>query len=505
MANAETLAAARQRRSQRVAKSGAQSVAVPALGSIKSPSPVSPVSSFIEKPLHFSESPTPMEPSSDDGLPISIPLITTRSNTKCKSGYELLLDDASDVVDKPAKKKRHAPEPTSQDDSDTEEVPPKKKKPGLKPKPKPKAAPKAKASTRRKKKVPTSDSESMEVADKEKPKPAAPPIVLMVPEATSDGSQRLSIQSPMSFEDALELIHETIGCVGVACKPTLGYKLLTANQKSATINLRTENDWSGLITDVMAKAKTKTDVSVLVSVFPDNYMLSLRAITKKKPTASKKKGKTTIMDLNNDESADENDAGVEDGEKKAMAELDAEYRKCLRKNRVTKTTPPEGDLFSMFHRKAKDGPTPGSAGPLGLGQYNPYYPYPMPPLFGGPPPGFPSYHPHLPPAQQLPSESAIHPMLSSDPPDDDVAYPSIIDFIAGLIRVVPGREGLRAVGETLDSLHYFQIDEIVSLTVDDLGTVRFGTVVPGDATYLLEKVRREVKRLDKLARCSCHS
>jgi hypothetical protein len=74
----------------------------------------------------------------------------------------------------------------------------------------------------------------------------------------------------MLFEDALELIHETIGCVGVACKPTLGYKLLTANQKSATINLRTENDWSGLITDVMAKAKTKTDVSVLVSVFPDN-------------------------------------------------------------------------------------------------------------------------------------------------------------------------------------------------------------------------------------------
>jgi hypothetical protein len=84
-------------------------------------------------------------------------------------------------------------------------------------------------------------------------------------------------------------------------------------------------------------------------------------------------------------------------------------------------------------------------------------------------------------------------MLSSDPPDDDVAYPSIIDFIAELIHVVPRWEGLCVVGETLDSLHYFQIDEIVSLTVDDLGTVQFGTVVPGDATYLLEKVRREVK------------
>jgi hypothetical protein len=63
------------------------------------------MSSFIEKPFHFPESPTPMEPSSDDGLPILILLITTRSNTKHKSGYELLSDDASDVVDKPAKKK----------------------------------------------------------------------------------------------------------------------------------------------------------------------------------------------------------------------------------------------------------------------------------------------------------------------------------------------------------------------------------------------------------------
>jgi hypothetical protein len=52
-------------------------------------------------------------------------------------------------------------------------------------------------------------------------------------------------------------------------------------------------------------------------------------MTKKKPTASKKKGKTTIMDLNNNESADENDTGMEDGEKKAMAELDTKYRKCM--------------------------------------------------------------------------------------------------------------------------------------------------------------------------------
>jgi hypothetical protein len=45
---------------------------------------------------------------------------------------------------------------------------------------------------------------------------------------------------------------------------------LTAIQKSVAINLCTENDWSGLVTDVMAKAKTKKDVSVIISVFPEN-------------------------------------------------------------------------------------------------------------------------------------------------------------------------------------------------------------------------------------------
>jgi hypothetical protein len=62
-------------------------------------------------------------------------------------------------------------------------------------------------------------------------------------------------------------------------------------------------------------------------------MVSLRAMTKKKSAAStKKKGKMTIMDPNNNDSAGEDDdnEGVADGEKKAMAELDAEYRKCMR-------------------------------------------------------------------------------------------------------------------------------------------------------------------------------
>ncbi|KAJ7888985.1 hypothetical protein B0H13DRAFT_2341725 [Mycena leptocephala] len=165
--------------------------------------------------------------------------------------------------------------------------------------------------------------------------------------------------------------------------------------------------------------KTKKDLIVVISMFADNPVAS-----------TKKKGKMTIMDLNNEDSAgeDENDEGVADVEKKAMAShvhLSFNQRRawavslaCGTTN-VTKITPPQGDLFSMFHRKAKDGTTPGPAGPPA--QYNSYYPYPMPPLFGGLPPAFPGYHPHPPAASQLPSGSAIHPQLSSDPAEEDVS------------------------------------------------------------------------------------
>ncbi|KAJ6540646.1 hypothetical protein B0H19DRAFT_1381659 [Mycena capillaripes] len=514
MANGGTLAAARERKSQRLAAGKANSTTV----LTRSSSPDSTQSTLAAHSLHSIKSQTAMTLSSDDGLPSSISLPAARSKSKrISDSAAVLSDDASDVIAKPRKRGRPA---KVRSDSEIEEVAekPPRQKPG--PKPRPKAVPK-KGKPVKKKKAPVSDSESVEVVGKEKP---APSIVLMVPEATSEGSQRLAIQATISFEDALELIHETIGCVSVVQKPTLAYKLSTANQKSATINLRTVNDWDGLVTDAKAKMATKKDLSVAISVFPDNYMASLRATMKKQPAAStKKKGKMTIMDLNNTDSAgeDDDDEAVADGEKRAMAELDAEYRKCMRccptyvckidrsgehvhlsfnqrrawavsmacgTNNVTKTTPPQGDLFTMFHRKAKEGPTPVPAGPSA--QYHPYYPYPMLPLFGDPQQAFPRYH-HAPPAPQLPSGPAIHPHLSSDPPEEDVSYPSIIDFIATLIHAVPQRADLRALGDTLDSLHFYQINEIVSLTVDDLGTERFGPVAPGDATYVLERVRRE--------------
>ncbi|KAJ7844722.1 hypothetical protein B0H14DRAFT_2585033 [Mycena olivaceomarginata] len=186
-------------------------------------SPASTLSSLAELPFHFPESPAPMAPSSDDDLPSSIPLPANRSHSKCKSGSALLFDDESDFIAEPGKKKRGWPRKV-RSDSEVEEVVHKapKKKPG--PKPKPKAVPKVKPA--KKKKTLVSDSESIEMVEKKKP---APPIVLMVPEATSEGSQRLSMLTMTSFEDTLELIHEPIGCVSVVQKPTLAYKLSTAN------------------------------------------------------------------------------------------------------------------------------------------------------------------------------------------------------------------------------------------------------------------------------------
>lgn len=80
------------------------------------------------------------------------------------------------------------------------------------------------------------------------------------------------------------------------------------------------------------------------------------------------------------------------------------------------------------------------------------------------------------------------------------AYTSVIDFIETLITKFPQRESLREAGEALDSLHYFDINEITSLTADDLGTDKFGNVLRGDTEYLLVQARKEVKRVGKEVR-----
>jgi hypothetical protein len=62
---------------------------------------------------------------------------------------------------------------------------------------------------------------------------------------------------------------EIIGCVSVERKPTLAYKCWTANKNATSINLCTGDDWDGLVDDVLAKTKTKKDISVNIIVLPE--------------------------------------------------------------------------------------------------------------------------------------------------------------------------------------------------------------------------------------------
>ncbi|KAF8187900.1 hypothetical protein K438DRAFT_2019433 [Mycena galopus ATCC 62051] len=473
-----------------------------------------------------------MTPTSDDEFPdsIAVPDRSTRS-TKRKSGAS---SDVSDGDLTPPAKKKPGPKPKVKpaadvEDSGTESEPkPPKKKSGPKPQPKAKAKPGPKP--KKSKKNTSSDDEDIEVV---KPTPEQSKIIFIVPEAATEGSQRLSLKSVTSFDDAIEIMHETIGCVSVERKPMLTYKFSTANKNATTINLRTEDDWDGLVSDVLAKMKTKKDISVNIFVLPENYMLSLRAKNKQQTTSTKGKGKIrklTVMDLDNNESEGEGDdeQDVAAGEKGALSELETEYRKCVRCGptvmckidrsgnhvhltfpqrhawavslacgtiKVTKITPPKGDLFSMFHGDAK-APTPPPPPPPVPAQYPQWFPQ-MPPIGYG----LPGFHPAYPqmPAPAPPARPH-HAVMSSDPPDDADAYPSILEFIETLIAKVPQREALRNAGTILHSLHYFGIDEITTLTADEMGTDNFGNVLRGDAEYLLGQARKEVKRLDKLAR-----
>jgi hypothetical protein len=62
------------------------------------------------------------------------------------------------------------------------------------------------------------------------------------------------------------MIHEVIGCVTVAWKPTLSYKLSTATLKADSINLCSDSDWEGCIEDFSAAQRTKKASGNVISV-----------------------------------------------------------------------------------------------------------------------------------------------------------------------------------------------------------------------------------------------
>ncbi|GBE80258.1 hypothetical protein SCP_0214740 [Sparassis crispa] len=156
-------------------------------------------------------------------------------------------------------------------------------------------------------------------------------IVLLVSQARSEGSQRLSLTRGTSFEDALEIIHETIGCVDVTRKPSLSYKLWTATVKSDAINLGSEEDWAKCIGDIVDAENKKKGVTVPVKiVVPEQYMEFLRAHSKR-PAAKPKGKKPALLNLDNSDPNDEGeDEGMAEKEKGFLTQLEKTLNNCQR-------------------------------------------------------------------------------------------------------------------------------------------------------------------------------
>jgi hypothetical protein len=92
--------------------------------------------------------------------------------------------------------------------------------------------------------------------------------VLLILQASSEGMQRENLTHSTTFEDALTVIHETLGCSSVALKPALRYKLSNAPQKAYAISLNSQADWEGCFEDVSAAEikSEKTAISVRIMV-----------------------------------------------------------------------------------------------------------------------------------------------------------------------------------------------------------------------------------------------
>jgi hypothetical protein len=94
-----------------------------------------------------------------------------------------------------------------------------------------------------------------------------------VPQASSEGSKRVALSLPLSFEDVLDTIHKVIGCSNVPHKPNPAYKLSTATAKARPIDLCTDMDCEGCLEDVAAAElkKKKQAIPVIIVVADQVY------------------------------------------------------------------------------------------------------------------------------------------------------------------------------------------------------------------------------------------
>jgi hypothetical protein len=82
-----------------------------------------------------------------------------------------------------------------------------------------------------------------------------PEVVLLIPEVASDCIQRVSLDSDTSFDAVLQVVYETLPCIGVQRKPQLSYKLSSAPAKALAVRLANEDDWIGCL-DTVTEAES---------------------------------------------------------------------------------------------------------------------------------------------------------------------------------------------------------------------------------------------------------
>ncbi|KAJ7082173.1 hypothetical protein C8R43DRAFT_965525 [Mycena crocata] len=209
-------------------------------------------------------------------------------------------------------------------------------------------------------------------------------LVLLIPRAELEGSQRQVLSHATTYDEALDVIYATIGCARVAQKPSLMYKLSTATAKTEAISLSLVDDWAGCLEDVTDVEKKKA-VSVKIIV-TDQYLLSLRAKLGVKATGPKPKGKRIpVLDLDHTQDGEDdfdNDLGIMDKEKQwSSFKRHTAAASCAgqrRTHNVTPKTPLNDTLFSMFFEKSRrtasnSASTPFALPPfMGANAMNPY-------------------------------------------------------------------------------------------------------------------------------------
>ena len=101
-------------------------------------------------------------------------------------------------------------------------------------------------------------------------------MILFIPRASGDGNQRVNLALTTTYDSALDIIYETIGCDEVNRKPTLLYKLVSATAKTPATSFGSDNDWEGFRDDIKAaQNKRKETVAANIIVADQVHVYSL--------------------------------------------------------------------------------------------------------------------------------------------------------------------------------------------------------------------------------------